>query len=185
MAQNEIVQKLWNLCHILRDSGINYPDYVTELALLLFIKIESANYESGLLNKHRLPSHTRWSSLISKRKNTDELFNHYTKILADLGQSSDPVIYAIYHGATTNLQNPKHLKDLIDTLEEIKAFGNDKDDLGDLYEGLLEKTAAEAMTELSKAMPELDSLMRALGAEDEADAQRDALFSALNSENKK
>jgi len=40
------------------------------------------------------------------------------------------------------------------------------------------------MSELSKAMQELDSLMRALGAEDEANAQRDALFTALNSEDK-
>ena len=31
MTNNDIVQKLWNLC----DDGINYSDYVTELVLLL------------------------------------------------------------------------------------------------------------------------------------------------------
>ena len=39
MTQNDIVQKLWNLCDVLRDDGINYSDYVTELVLLLFIKM--------------------------------------------------------------------------------------------------------------------------------------------------
>ena len=36
MTNNDIVQKLWNLCDVLRDDGINYSDYVTELVLLLF-----------------------------------------------------------------------------------------------------------------------------------------------------
>jgi hypothetical protein len=31
MSNNDIVQKLWNLCDVLRDDGINYSDYVTEL----------------------------------------------------------------------------------------------------------------------------------------------------------
>jgi type I restriction enzyme M protein len=26
-----IVAKLWNLCHILRDDGVSYNEYVTEL----------------------------------------------------------------------------------------------------------------------------------------------------------
>ena len=29
MVNNEIVQKLWNRCDVLRDDGINYSDYVT------------------------------------------------------------------------------------------------------------------------------------------------------------
>ena len=31
MTNNEIVQKLWNLCNVLRDDGITYHEYVTEL----------------------------------------------------------------------------------------------------------------------------------------------------------
>ena len=40
MTNNDIVQKLWNLCDVLRDYGINYSDYMTELVLLLFSKME-------------------------------------------------------------------------------------------------------------------------------------------------
>ena len=36
----DIVAKLWNLCNVLRDDGITYTDYVTELTFLLFLKID-------------------------------------------------------------------------------------------------------------------------------------------------
>ncbi len=32
MTNNDIVQKLWNLCDVLRDDGINYSDYVNRPA---------------------------------------------------------------------------------------------------------------------------------------------------------
>jgi type I restriction-modification system DNA methylase subunit len=38
-ATSDIVQKLWNLCHVLRDDGISYLQYVTELTYLLFFKM--------------------------------------------------------------------------------------------------------------------------------------------------
>ena len=30
----DIVARLWNLCHVLRDDGITYHEYVTELTFL-------------------------------------------------------------------------------------------------------------------------------------------------------
>ena len=63
MTTQDIVQKLWNLCDVLRDDGINYSDYVTELVLLLFIKMEHENTESGILQAHRLPAYARWPEL--------------------------------------------------------------------------------------------------------------------------
>ena len=35
----DIVAKLWNLCHLLRDDGISYHAYVSELTYLLFLKM--------------------------------------------------------------------------------------------------------------------------------------------------
>lgn len=65
MTHNDIVQKLWNLCDVLRDDGINYSDYVTELVLLLFIKMVHENTEAGTLEKHPLPEGCRWTDLNS------------------------------------------------------------------------------------------------------------------------
>jgi type I restriction enzyme M protein len=36
---HDIVAKLWNLCNVLKDDGVTYHQYVTELAYLLFLKM--------------------------------------------------------------------------------------------------------------------------------------------------
>ncbi len=55
----------------------------------------------------------------------------------------DPLISAIYADAQTRLREPRHLEQMIKTLEKIDWFSAAKDGLGDLYEGLLEKNASE------------------------------------------
>ncbi|MGO4416442.1 N-6 DNA methylase [Cupriavidus sp. KB_39] len=141
MSSNDIVQKLWNLCDVLRDDGIGYNDYVTELVLLLFIKMEHENAESGLLAKHKLPDYARWPVLASK--SGLNLLTYYKNMLLQLSQSSDPLIAAIYADAQTRLKEPRHLEQLIKSLDGIDWFSAKQDGLGDLYEGLLEKNASE------------------------------------------
>jgi type I restriction enzyme M protein len=150
MNNNDIVQKLWNLCDVLRDDGINYSDYVTELVLLLFIKMVHENTEAGTLKKHPLPEGCRWSDLNSK--SGINLLNDYKRILLSLSTGKDAhgnlvhqdqLISAIYADAQTRLREPRHLEQMIKTLDQIDWFSAAKDGLGDLYEGLLEKNAGE------------------------------------------
>ncbi len=160
MTNNDIVQKLWNLCDVLRDDGINYSDYVTELVLLLFIKMVHENNEAGILNRHPLPEGCRWQDL--NGKDGLVLLNDYKATLLALstgkrteadpenpGQTmevtihEDPLIQAIYADAQTRLREPRHLKQLIEAVDKIDWFSAAKDGLGDLYEGLLEKNANE------------------------------------------
>lgn len=141
MTNNDIVQKLWNLCDVLRDDGINYSDYVTELVLLLFLKMVHENTEAGLLNKHPLPEGCRWNDL--NNKSGLNLLNDYKQILLDLSQSDDNLIAAIYADAQTRLREPRHLEQLIKALDGLDWFSVQQDGLGDLYEGLLEKNANE------------------------------------------
>lgn len=141
MSNNEIVQKLWNLCDVLRDDGINYSDYVTELVLLLFIKMEYENTEAGILQKHKLPEGCRWPDLT--KLSGLNLLNHYRQLLLDLSKSDDHLIAAIYADAQTRLREPRHLEQLIKSLDAIDWFSAKRDGLGDLYEGLLEKNASE------------------------------------------
>lgn len=49
---HDIVQKLWNLCNDLRDDGVTYHQYVTELTYLLFLKMAK---ETGQ-DAHHLPT---------------------------------------------------------------------------------------------------------------------------------
>jgi type I restriction enzyme M protein len=67
---NDIVAKLWALCHILRDDGITYNEYVTELTFLLFLKMLQ---ETG--HEERLPPAYRWAKLAAgkRRRATDLL----------------------------------------------------------------------------------------------------------------
>jgi len=141
MNNNDIVQKLWSLCDVLRDDGINYSDYVTELVLLLFIKMEHENTSSGVLMAHKLPEYARWSGLT--KLSGVNLLNHYRKTLLQLGLEQDPLISAIYTDAQTRLREPRHLEQLIKALDGIDWFSAKRDGLGDLYEGLLEKNASE------------------------------------------
>lgn len=150
MNNNDIVQKLWNLCDVLRDDGINYSDYVTELVLLLFIKMVHENTEAGTLKKHPLPEGCRWTDI--NAKSGINLLNDYKRILLSLSTGKDadnnlvhedPLISAIYADAQTRLREPRHLEQMIKTLDQIDWFTAAKDGLGDLYEGLLEKNANE------------------------------------------
>ncbi|CAD5371743.1 DNA methylase M [Rubrivivax sp. A210] len=141
MTPNDIVQKLWNLCDVLRDDGINYSDYVAELVLLLFIKMEHENRASGILAEHKLPEYARWSTLSAL--SGLNLLKHYRAALLRLSESEDPLIAAIYADAQTSLKEARHLEQLIKSLDGIDWFSAAKDGLGDLYEGLLEKNASE------------------------------------------
>ena len=55
MTTTEIVQKLWNLCNVLRDDGITYHQYVSELTYILFLKMAK---ETGAESK--IPKGYRW-----------------------------------------------------------------------------------------------------------------------------
>ena len=48
MKNQETVHKLWNLCNVLRDEGITYNQYVTELTYILFLKIAKATGDAWL-----------------------------------------------------------------------------------------------------------------------------------------
>lgn len=60
MKTQEIVQRLWNLCHVLRDDGITYHQYVTELTYLLFLKMAK---EQGGKVEAQVPKGYRWDDL--------------------------------------------------------------------------------------------------------------------------
>ena len=47
MIQSDIVQKLWNLCDVLRDDGSHCSDGVAERVLLPSIEMEQENRISG------------------------------------------------------------------------------------------------------------------------------------------
>jgi type I restriction enzyme M protein len=135
----DIVAKLWNLCHILRDDGITYHEYVTELTYLLFLKMLA---ETG--QEHRLPAGDRWGQLVAEVGEAQ--LNFYRRLLLDLGDPQkvkDSVILAIFTDAQTRLRKPTNLQSLTRDIDQLDWFEAREEGLGNLYEGLLEKNAAE------------------------------------------
>ncbi len=59
MTNNEIVQKLWNLCNVLRDDGITYHEYVTELTYILFLKMLAEQDNEAEVG---VPEEYRWNT---------------------------------------------------------------------------------------------------------------------------
>ena len=49
-ATSDIVAKLWNLCNVLRDDGVTYHQYMSELTYLLFLKMmQETDQEARLI----------------------------------------------------------------------------------------------------------------------------------------
>jgi len=138
MTNNAIVSRLWNLCHILRDDGITYHQYVTELTYLLFLKMMQ---ERGDKYEAQIPKGLRWKDL-EALEGTEQL-TFYKKMLIELGAASSGKVEAIYAGAQSTLTQPKNLAKLVRDIDEIDWYSAQQEGLGDLYEGLLEKNAGE------------------------------------------
>ena len=61
-----IVQRLWNYCHVLRDDGVSYGDYVEQLTYLLFLKMADEQTKPPFNKPSATPAGYDWPSLASK-----------------------------------------------------------------------------------------------------------------------
>ncbi|CAM3930856.1 N-6 DNA methylase [Bacillus wiedmannii] len=136
MNNQEIVQKLWNLCNVLRDDGITYQQYVTELTYLLFLKMMKEQETEGVI-----PEGYRWNDLL-EQEGTD-LKKFYQRLLLELGSSSNEKLSQIYSDAATSITEPKNLEKIIKSIDALDWYNAKEEGLGNLYEGLLEKNASE------------------------------------------
>lgn len=136
MNNQEIVAKLWNLCNVLRDDGITYHQYVTELTYILFLKMAKETGTDG-----SIPAMYRWDELVSK--DGVELKKFYNGLLTHLGEECTGKIREIYQGSRSNIEEPKNLEKIIKSIDELDWYSAKEEGLGNLYEGLLEKNANE------------------------------------------
>lgn len=60
LLRDNTVQKIWNLCHILRGDGVSYHQYISELTYLLFLKIAAKNDTEKLI-----PDGCRWNDIVN------------------------------------------------------------------------------------------------------------------------
>lgn len=138
MNADNIVKKIWSLCHILRGDGVSYHEYISELTYLLFLKIAEENKTENLL-----PPGRRWNDLIEYKG--DDLLSHYREMLTYLGEHApSEQVRRIYAFPTTVFSHSENLRAVIDGIAKLDWHSITIDGMGEIYEGLLAKNSQDA-----------------------------------------
>ncbi len=140
MTNEQLVSKVWNYAHVLRDQGVSYGDYIEQITYLLFLKMDQERED--LLNEGTsIPKKWNWKSLVAK--DGDELEAQYRHTLEALGKA-DGLVGTIFRKAQNKLSDPAKLKRVVSLIEkEGPWIGLEVDVKGEIYEGLLERNASE------------------------------------------
>ncbi len=137
-----LVQKLWSYCHVLRDDGLSYLEYLEQLTYLLFLKM--ADERAKLTGEEQpVPAGCRWSDLAAPEMEGEALEAKYREVLRELGQEGG-MLGLVFRKAQNRIQDPAKLRRLIVELigkEEWMSLSADVK--GDAYEGLLERNAQD------------------------------------------
>ncbi len=135
-----LVQKLWNYCHVLRDDGVSYGDYVEQLTYLLFLKMDDEQTKPPFNRESHIPEEFGWQTIIDK--DGDELEIHYRHLLESLGKETG-VMGVIFRKSQNKIQDPAKLKRLVSMIDKETWLGLSVDVKSDTYEGLLQKNAED------------------------------------------
>ena len=149
MTTHDIVAKLWNLCNILKDDGVTYHQYVTELTYLLFLKMAAETGREELLRLEKptdggsveVSDGLCWASLESANGLTR--LRLYEDGLRDYAHFSKGIVREIYAKPSTLINKPATLDALVTEIDKLDWYNVGQEGFGDIYEGLLEKGAGE------------------------------------------
>ena len=86
----------------------------------------------------KIPADYRWNKLAEKSGIT--LKNFYDELLKNLGKDGNGIVFQIYRDAISNIKAPGNLEKIITDIDALDWYSAREEGLGDLYEGLLEKT---------------------------------------------
>ena len=136
MTTQDIVGKLWNLCNVLKDDGVTYHQYVTELTYLLFLKMAD---ETG--QGDQLADGCHWADLLAQ--SALKRLEFYKVTLIRLGSHGSPLVKEIFANASSFIKKPATLSTLVTEMDKLDWYSARQEGLGDIYEGLLEKNANE------------------------------------------
>ncbi|HIE0192101.1 N-6 DNA methylase [Escherichia coli] len=148
----DIGAKLWSLCHVLRDDGVTYHEYLNELTYLLFLKMMKETSEQDLLKVIKAISRKkdspkveqpgiRWDDLLNTP--SSERLDTYKEMLLEYDLHGCKAVQEIYANADTVIKKAATLDKLVTEIDALDWYSIGRDDLGDLYESLLERSAGE------------------------------------------
>jgi type I restriction enzyme M protein len=136
VTTGDIVNRVWNYAHVLRDEGVGYGDYVEQLTYLIFLKMSSERAQGGQEGESLAAE--RWTKLIEL--DGSDLEMEYRHTLESLG-SQKGTLGMIFRKAQNKIQDPAKLERLIDLINKESWSSLTVDVKGAIYEGLLQKGA--------------------------------------------
>lgn len=136
ITTNEIVSRVWNYAHVLRDEGVGYGDYVEQLTYLIFLKMASEQPVGGIQGENLAAE--SWKLLV--KLDGRELENQYRNTLDILG-SQKGILGTIFRKAQNKIHDPSKLERLVDLIDKESWSTLSIDVKGAIYEGLLQKGA--------------------------------------------
>lgn len=136
MSTQDLINKLWGLCHLLRDDGVTYHEYLNELTFLVFLKMVEETGQEELI-----PEGYRWKDI--EKFNAATRLEEYKKLLVHLGSHGSLITKAIFNNASTCIRKPATLTKLVTEIDKLDWYSAKQEGLGDMYEGLLEINATE------------------------------------------
>ncbi len=145
MNELALVQKVWNYAHVLRDQGVPYQAYISQISYLLFLKMDDERaglVAAGLIKGENsaIPEDCRWPVL--RDLQGEELTRCYSEILEKLSRRSG-IVGTIFLKAQNEIQDPAKLRRLVGLIDGETWLGLGVDVKGSIYEGLLERNAQE------------------------------------------
>jgi type I restriction enzyme M protein len=139
MNETAVVQKVWNYAHVLRDAGVSAGEYVEQITCLLFLKMDDER-SKGLGEPSVIPVEHRWESFRGLKG--EGLAAVYTRALAELGRK-EGLVGALFQKARNSIEDPASLQKLVNLIDDEEWLPLPVDVKGAIYEGLLERNAAE------------------------------------------
>ena len=136
VSTTEIVNRVWNYAHVLRDEGVGYGDYVEQLTYLIFLKMTAERLAGGQEGESLATE--QWAKLV--KLDGSDLEKEYRHTLEVLGVQKG-TLGTIFRKAQNKIQDPAKLERLIDMINKEAWSTLSIDVKGAIYEGLLQKGA--------------------------------------------
>lgn len=138
-TSEQLVQRVWNYAHVMRDDGLSFLDYTEQITYLLFLKIawEQSNDRD---KKSEKPQYC-WGKLVGTRDNA-KLASLYRETLVRLSAQKG-LLGLIFTKPQSKINDNAKLRRLVELIGAQEWSSLDVDVKGEVYEGLLARNAED------------------------------------------
>ena len=107
MNAQSLVAKVWNFAHVLRDQGVSYQAYISQISYLLFLKMDEERVSQ--IGEASSPAGARWGDI---KELSGEALNAPMEASRQAVRQGG-IIGAIFLKAQNEIQDPAKLKRLV------------------------------------------------------------------------